>query len=149
MLMLELCLQSGLGEGVMQALPGAEQSYLEEERSVSTALTLTLSPQADKNELERVQMSRARRGRWGSAALQMRECASDMFWRTLKGQASWIFKSASGEAAGLCVLEEECEFVCLDECWATTCSMKWEFWRAALRTAPVAAGRCGVGLVFI
>lgn len=34
---------------------------------------------ADKNELEGVQMSRARQGRWVCAALQMRECASDMF----------------------------------------------------------------------
>lgn len=66
-LMLDRCLLSGLGEGVMQALPGAVWRFLEEERSVSAALTSTPSSRADKNELESVQMSRARQGLPSSA----------------------------------------------------------------------------------
>lgn len=100
--MLELCLLSGMGEGVMQALPGAEQGVLEEKRSVSAALSLTAGSQADKKELESVQMSRARQApglcRWGNVPVTC-------FWRSLKGQPGLILKSASGEVAELCVLE--------------------------------------------
>lgn len=145
-LMLEPCLQSGLGEGVMQALPGAEQSFLEEERSVSAALTLTPSSQADKNELENVQMSRARQGRWGSSALQMRECASDMFLEESErtGQVGYL-NLHPGRRQSCVSWRRNVKFICLEECSATTCSMKCEFGEQL----SVTAGRCGVGLMFI
>lgn len=56
------------------------------------------------------------------------------FWRSLKGQAGLIFKSASGEAAELCVLEGSVSLFA----WSHHLQYEMGIWRAALTTAPVA-----------